>query len=56
MEVVDDHSKTYHCSMGSGVPLVVCSLCPTLPRAGTSVSVKEYINNTYFRFIFPLHK
>ncbi len=36
-----DHSKTYHCSMGSVVPLVFCSLCPTLLTAGTSVSVAE---------------
>ncbi len=43
-EEVADHSKTYHCSRGSVVPLVFCSLCPTLLRAGTSVSVVEHIN------------
>lgn len=50
MEEVADHSKTYHCSMGSVVPLVFCSLCPTLLRAGTSVSVAKHDNTHVKKF------
>lgn len=35
-------SKTCHCSRGSVVALVVCSLCLILPRAGTFVFAAEY--------------
>lgn len=55
MEEVPDHSKTYHCSKGSGVPLVFCSLCPTPLRVGTLVSVAEHVNthiiNSEFFFL-----
>lgn len=51
MEEVADHSKTYHCSRDSAVPPVFCSLCPTLLKAGTSVSVAEHVRN----YIFFLH-
>lgn len=50
MEEVADHSETYHCSMGSVVPLVFCSLCPTLLRAGTSVSVAKHDNTHVKKF------
>lgn len=43
MEEVADHLKTNHCLMGSAVHLVFCSLCLTLQRAGTSVSVEEHV-------------
>lgn len=38
MEGAADHSKTYHCLMGSAVAPVSCSLCQTLLRAGTAAS------------------
>lgn len=42
-EEVADHLKTCHCSRGSAVPPVVCSLYRTLLRAGTSASVADNI-------------
>lgn len=42
MEEAADHSKTYHCLMGSVVAPASCSLCQTLLRAGTAASVVEH--------------
>lgn len=55
MEDVADHSKTCHCSRGSAVSPVFCSLCPTLLRAGTSVSVVEHVNTCQKVFSYILH-
>lgn len=51
-EEVAVHLKTYHCSRGSVVPPVFCSLCPTLLRAGTSVSVEEHKLKHLFKSLF----
>jgi len=51
MEVVADHSKTYHCSKGYVEPLVFCSLCQILLKAGTLVSVKEHLLTTSLKLM-----
>lgn len=54
MEEAADHSKTYHCLMGSVEAPASCSLCQTLLRADTVASVVEHKthNSEIQNFIF----
>lgn len=58
MEEVGDHLKTCHCSRGSAVPPVFCSLYRTLLRAGTSASVADnmliHVRKSEFDYLFYL--